>query len=77
MEDMIAATGFEKMEQKIIYTPLGRWHPDRKLRELGKWALLGFDIGLEGYAMATLTRHMGVSSLCPPFGNRRGQLQLS
>ncbi|KAN0115360.1 SAM dependent methyltransferase [Hyaloscypha variabilis] len=59
MGDMIAATGFENIEQKIIYTPLSRWHPDRKLRELGKWALLGFDIGLEGYAMATLTRHMG------------------
>ncbi|KAE9378794.1 S-adenosyl-L-methionine-dependent methyltransferase [Stipitochalara longipes BDJ] len=61
MESMIAAAGFENLVQKIIKTPIGGWAKDQELRELGRWALLGFDIGLEGYAMATLTRHMGWS----------------
>ena len=66
---MITATGFDNVVQKTIKTPIGGWAKDPELRELGKWVLLGFDLGLEGYAMATLTRHMGVSSLFPLFRN--------
>jgi hypothetical protein len=66
---MIASAGFENLVEKTIKTPVGGWAQDPTLRELGQWALLGFDIGLEGYAMATLTRVLGVRSptSCPLF----------
>lgn len=60
---MIRAAGFENVEETAIKTPIGGWAADPHLRELGRWALLGFDLGLEGYAMATLTRVLGVSFL--------------
>jgi hypothetical protein len=61
MKPMIAASGFENVTETVIKTPIGGWAADPKLRELGRWALLGFDIGLEGYAMATLTRVLNAS----------------
>jgi hypothetical protein len=61
MKPMIAASGFENVTETVIKTPIGGWAADPKLRELGRWALLGFDIGLEGFAMATLTRVLNAS----------------
>ncbi len=60
MKDKITEAGFVNVVEKVYKTPLGGWPADPKLRELGQWALLGFDIGLEGYALATLTRVLGV-----------------
>ena len=59
MRKGIEDAGFVNVVEKIFKTPLGGWPTDPKLREIGQWALLGFDVGLEGYAMATLTRVMG------------------
>lgn len=59
MGDIISSTGFINRVDTAIKTPIGGWAPDPKLRDLGFWALLGFDLGLEGYAMATLTRVLG------------------
>jgi hypothetical protein len=63
MKGEIEAAGFTNVVETVIKTPLGGWPAGPKLRKLGQWALLGFDIGLEGYAMATLTRVLNVSSL--------------
>jgi hypothetical protein len=60
MGDMISSAGFINRVDTTIKTPIGGWAQDPKLRELGMWALLGFDRGLEGYTMATLTRVLGV-----------------
>jgi hypothetical protein len=62
MKSNIEQAGFVNVVEKIFKVPLGRWPADHKLRELGMWALLGFDTGLEGYNFATLTRVMGVST---------------
>lgn len=48
--------GFVNVVEKVMKAPLGGWPADPRLRELGQWALLGFLSGLEGYALATLTR---------------------
>jgi hypothetical protein len=61
---MISSAGFINRVDTAIKTPIGGWAPDPKLRDLGFWALLGFDLGLEGYAMATLTRVLGVCCSC-------------
>jgi hypothetical protein len=61
MRQEIQAAGFTNVVEKVYKTPIGGWAADPKLRELGQWALLGLDTGLEGYAMAPLTRVMGVS----------------
>jgi len=59
----IEAAGFTKITEKIFKDPMGTWPADARLRELGRWTLLSFDIGLEGYALAILTRSMGVCHL--------------
>jgi hypothetical protein len=59
MRKGIEDAGFINVVEKIFKTPIGEWPADPKLRELGRWVLLGFDVGLEGYAMATFTRVMG------------------
>jgi hypothetical protein len=62
MKSDIEQAGFVNVVERVLKIPLGGWAADRKLRELGRWALLGFDTGLEGYNLATLTRVMGVSA---------------
>ncbi|KAG4416324.1 hypothetical protein IFR04_010543 [Cadophora malorum] len=59
MKQKITEAGFVNVVEQVYKTPLGGWPADAKLRELGQWALLGFDTGLEGYALATLTRVLG------------------
>jgi hypothetical protein len=59
MRKGIEDAGFVNIVEKTFKTPLGRWPTDPKMRDLGQWAELGFDVGLEGYAMATFTRVMG------------------
>jgi hypothetical protein len=55
----IQDAGFVNVVERVFKTPLGAWPADPKKRELGEWALLGFDAGLEGYSLATMTRVMG------------------
>jgi hypothetical protein len=57
--DMTTA-GFINLREETFKTPMGEWSSDPKLRELGRWNLLQFDVGLEGFAMQLLTREMGV-----------------
>ena len=59
MTKEIEKAGFVNVVEKVYKTPIGGWAADPKLRELGDWALLGFDVGLEGYCLATMTRVMG------------------
>jgi hypothetical protein len=64
MGGLISSAGFINRVDTAIKTPIGDWAQDPKLRELGLWTLLGFDLGLEGYTMATLTRVLGVCCSC-------------
>ena len=36
--------------------PIGRWTKDKGLKEVGMWFRAYFEDGMEGYAMALLTR---------------------
>jgi len=59
MKRDIEAAGFINVHEKVFKAPLGLWPADLKYRELGRWTYLAFDDGLEGYALAPLTRAMG------------------
>lgn len=63
MKGDIEAAGFSNIHEKLYKAPFGCWPADPKLKEIGKWTLLGFDVGLEGNALATMTRVIGVSFL--------------
>ncbi|KUJ13013.1 S-adenosyl-L-methionine-dependent methyltransferase [Mollisia scopiformis] len=56
MKEKIERAGFVNVVEKVFKAPMGGWPADPKLREIGQWTLLGFLSGLEGYALATLTR---------------------
>lgn len=61
MSSKITQAGFINLQERTYKTPLGEWSNDPKLQELGKWNLLQFDVGLEGFATQLLTNVMGVS----------------
>jgi hypothetical protein len=57
--------GFINPREETFKTPMGEWSSDPKLRELGRWNLLQFDVGLEGFAVQLLTGVMEVR-ICEP-----------
>lgn len=56
----IIDTGSDEVVEKKFKLPVGGWSSDPKYKELGRWNLLHCDRGIEGWAMALLTRVMGV-----------------
>jgi hypothetical protein len=54
----IEAAGFEGVVEKKYKLPVGGWSSDPKYKELGHWNLVHCDQGIEGWAMALLTRVM-------------------
>ena len=61
MKQDIQDAGFVSVIKKVYTAPIGGWSKDPKLKWLGALTLLAFDAGLDGYALATLTRVMGWS----------------
>jgi hypothetical protein len=57
MED----AGFINVVEKDYKFPIGRWPADTRMKELGMWFRAYFEDGMEGYAMALLTRVLKVS----------------
>jgi len=53
--------GFANVVETRYELPVGSWNSDPRLRRLGRWNLLHCEEGIEGWAMALLTRVMGVS----------------
>ncbi|KFY49355.1 hypothetical protein V496_10057 [Pseudogymnoascus sp. VKM F-4515 (FW-2607)] len=57
--EYIVGAGFEKVVERKFKLPVGGWSSDPRYRELGRWNLLHCEQGIEGWAMALLTRVMG------------------
>jgi hypothetical protein len=57
MED----AGFINVVEKDYKFPIGKWPADTRMKELGMWFRAYFEDGMEGYAMALLTRVLKVS----------------
>jgi hypothetical protein len=62
MKSCIDAAGFINTVERVWKAPIRGWAADSKMKELGHWGLLNLEVGLEGFAMALLTRVMGVSA---------------
>ncbi|MCJ1362394.1 hypothetical protein MMC16_001497 [Acarospora aff. strigata] len=62
MAKWITEAGFEEVTEKRYNWPVGPWSSDPKLKEIGKWNQYHWEVGIEGWSMALLTRVMGVSS---------------
>jgi hypothetical protein len=63
MKKYIDNAGFVNTVEKVWKAPIRGWAADPKLKELGHWGLLELEVGLEGFAMALLTRALGVGLL--------------
>jgi len=62
MKDLIVAAGFVDVVEYKFKWPLGPWSNDPRLKDIGRWNMHLWDIGLEGWTMALLTRYKGVSN---------------
>lgn len=52
--------GFQNVVEHRYKLPVGPWSRDKKLKSLGIWNLVHCEHGIEGWAMALLTRVMKV-----------------
>ncbi|KAB8234284.1 S-adenosyl-L-methionine-dependent methyltransferase [Aspergillus alliaceus] len=59
--DYMLDVGFENVTERRFKLPVGPWTRDEHYRKLGMWNLLHCEKGIEGWAMALLTRVMGWS----------------
>ncbi|KAK2753717.1 hypothetical protein FQN55_000080 [Onygenales sp. PD_40] len=57
-KENIEKAGFEDVTEARLKLPIGGWPIDEKLKSLGKWNLIHCEQGIEGWAMALLTRVM-------------------
>lgn len=61
MQDEIRKAGFTKVVKTSYKWPIGSWSNDPRLKELGRWNLLHWNEGLEGWTLRFFTKYMGVS----------------
>ena len=59
---LISEAGFTNVVEKVYRWPIGPWSEDPRLKEIGLWNRLHWEEGIEGWAMALLTRVLNVSS---------------
>ncbi|CRG89588.1 Trichodiene oxygenase [Talaromyces islandicus] len=57
----LQAAGFTNVVETRYELPVGGWSSNQHMRRLGRWNLLHCEEGIEGWAMALLTRVMGWS----------------
>jgi hypothetical protein len=55
--------GYINVIEKKYKLPIGRWPADPRMKELGMWFRAYFEDGMEGYAIALMTRVLKVSYL--------------
>lgn len=61
MAGMISSAGFVDVVEKRFKWPIGPWSSDPRLKEIGRWNLLNWEEGMEGWVIAPYTRVLGVS----------------
>ncbi|KAK6384002.1 hypothetical protein LTR65_009935 [Meristemomyces frigidus] len=61
MAGLIREAGFVDVVEKRFKWPIGPWSSDIKLKEIGRWNLLNWEEGMEGWVMAGYTRVLGWS----------------
>ncbi|KAI9830533.1 MAG: hypothetical protein M1819_005491 [Sarea resinae] len=56
MQDWIKEAGFVDVVEQRYKWPIGSWSSDPKLKELGRWNLVHWEEGMEGWMIANATR---------------------
>jgi hypothetical protein len=59
--------GFVNVEHKTFKWPIGPWPRDRKMKEIGAYNRVGWDEGINGWAMFLFTKYLGVRCLALMF----------
>lgn len=60
MKEWIEDGGFENVVEQRYKWPVGSWSSDPKLKDVGKWNLVHWEEGIEGWCLAGMTRLLGV-----------------
>jgi SAM-dependent methyltransferase len=61
-KEMIEAAGFQNVTYRTFKWPIGPWPRDPRLKEIGSYNRIGWEEGLEGWAMFLFTKFLGVSA---------------
>ncbi|KAM3420373.1 hypothetical protein BST61_g3652 [Cercospora zeina] len=61
MAGLIKEAGFVDVVEKRFKWPIGPWSSDPRLKEIGRWNLLNWEEGMEGWVIAPYTRVLGWS----------------
>ncbi|KAL8786353.1 MAG: hypothetical protein Q9213_002850 [Squamulea squamosa] len=59
MHEEIARAGFTDVVRIKYKWPIGAWSNDLRMKELGRWILVHWTEGLEGWVLRFFTKHMG------------------
>lgn len=65
-EKFFREAGFENVTYRTFKWPIGPWPRDRRMKEIGAYNRIGWEEGLEGWAMFLFTNYLGVSLLQSP-----------
>lgn len=60
LKQSIMDAGFVDVVETVHYIPLGTWMPEPEWKEIGRWYRNFWEAGMEGWWMASATRHLGV-----------------
>jgi hypothetical protein len=58
--ELFKKAGFANVVYKMYKLPIGTWPKDARLKEIGAYNRLGWEEGMEGWAMYLFTKHLGV-----------------
>ena len=61
MKDYMIEAGFEDVTEIRQKFPIGAWSSNEHLKDIGRWNMLHTEEGIEGWALALLTRVLEVS----------------
>ncbi|KAF2452464.1 putative methyltransferase [Lineolata rhizophorae] len=56
---LMREAGFDNVTYRTFKWPIGTWPKDRKMREIGAYNKLGWEDGIEGWAMHLFTNYLG------------------
>ena len=61
IKDWIAKAGFVDIVEETFKWPIGDWPAEPKLKDIGKWNAIHWNMGIESWSIRLLTQQYGVS----------------
>lgn len=63
MAGLIGEAGFVDVAERRFKWPVGPWSSDQRMKDIGRWNLLNWEEGMEGWALAAHTRVLKVGRI--------------